>query len=103
MDLGVEFDRPFVWTSWRPDDAGVRFCDIISFRLHTRGGACAYPFVMAADRLACRIDFRERHFQLADASANCSPPMGGKESACWHCAAGRSDSNVDNNANLAEI
>lgn len=103
MDLGLEFDRPFLWRSWEPDDAGVRLCDIISFRLYSRGGACAYAFVMAADRLACWIDFRERHFQLADASANYRPSLGWKKSTRWNCAAGRSGSNVDNHTNLAEI
>ena len=58
---------------------------------------------MATDRLARWFDFRERHFQLADAPEYGCPPMGGKESARWHCAAGRSDSNMDNDANLAEI
>src|SRR5437867_3443930 len=78
VDLELEFDCPFVWTSRGSDDAGVRLCDVISFRLHSRGGACAYPFVMAADWLACRIDFRERRFQLADASANSRLPLAGK-------------------------
>src|SRR5207244_5597228 len=103
VDLELEFDCLFVWTSWGPDDAGVRLCDVISFRLHSRGGACAYPFVMAADWLARRIDFRERRFQLADASANSRVPMAGKRSSRWNCVAGRRENNVDNNENLAAI
>src|SRR5207244_5292175 len=97
------FDCPFVWTSRGSHDARVRFCDVISFRLHSRGGAYAYPFVMAADWLARRIDFRERRFQLADASANSRVPMAGNKSSSWNCAAGRRENNVDNNENLAAI
>lgn len=103
MDLGLEFDRPFLWESRGPDDAGISLCDIISFWLHSRGGACAYQLVMAADRIACWIDFWERYFQLVDASANGCPSLDWKKSARWNCAAGRSGSNVDNDANLAEI
>ena len=103
MDLGLEFDRALLWESRGPDDVGVRLCDIISFRLHPRAGSCAYQLVMAPDRIACWIDFRERYFQLVDASANGCPPLDWKKSTRWNCAAGRSGSNVDNDANLAEI
>ena len=58
---------------------------------------------MAADRLACWIDSRERRFQLADASADGCPSLDGKKSAGRNCAVGHSGNNVDNDANLVEI
>ena len=58
---------------------------------------------MAADRLACWMDFRQRRFQLAGGSGNCRAPLAGKESACWNCAAGRSRIHLDDHAGLAEI
>ena len=103
MDLRIEFDCSCVCAIWRPDDAGLRVCDVVCHWLYSRGGTRAYSFVMAVDRPACWMDFRQRHFQLADASANCCPPLAGKESAYWNCAIGRNGTDLGNNANVAEI
>jgi len=49
------------------------------------------------------MDFWERHFQLAGASANGRSPLVGKQFACWNYPAVRSRADMDNDANLGQI
>lgn len=103
MDFRLQFDRPFICQRLGPNDAGVRVCDVVSDWLYSRGRARAHTLVMALDWTACWMDFWERHFQLAGASANGRSPLAGKQFACWNYPAGRSRADMDNDANLAEI
>src|ERR1700757_4846218 len=103
MHLRLQFDRPFICQRLGPDDAGIRVCDVVSDWLHSRPRAHAHALVMAVDWTACWMDFWERQFQLVGASANGRSALAGKESAYWNYPAGRSSTNLDNDANLAEI
>ena len=103
MDFRLQFDRPFICQRLGSNDAGVRVCDVVSDWLYSCRRARAHTLVMALDWATCWMDFWERHFQLAGASANGRPPLAGKQSAYWNYPAGRSRADMDNDANLAEI
>src|SRR5213078_4557828 len=62
MELRLKFDCAFVWTTEQPDDGSVRVCDVISYRLYSRGCARAYAFLMVIDWTSCRMDLWERYF-----------------------------------------
>ena len=103
MDFRLQFDRPFICQRLGPNDAGVRVCDVVSDWLYSRRRTYAHTLVMAVDWPARWMDFWERQFQLARASANGRSTLAGKQSARWNYPAGRSSTDVDNDANLAEI
>ena len=103
MDVRLQFDRPFICQRLGPHDAGVRVCDVVSDWLCSRGRAHAHALVMAVDWPARWMDFWERQFQLARATANGRSPLAGKKSAYWNYPAVRSSADMDNDANLGQI
>jgi len=103
MDFRLQLDRPFICQRLGPNDAGVRVCNVVSDWLYSGRRAHAHTLVMAVDWPARWMDFWERQFQLAGASANGRSPLAGNESAYWNYPAGLSSTDLDNDANLGVI